>query len=1239
MALASASGTPFDKNAVKNDGGAVLNIGDSDKFGNLNITKASSSPKNESGPVERDGDVGSTSDRAGVQKANSSQPFAKPPESNIVFGAGVNDKLSSRDYSGSLDNDATEAARGILRTSAAGSGALAGFDMFARPDAEISTGRTRPANAGRAVRFIDPETGADATASGLKPTRSNPSSLRWNFGGLPQKINFKRRDLSEPYVRVELSTDDTGQVVYQYAPFSPYPEDGIHEDAFIFEISTVPEGRTAGGWGAYGYNSPNDSFQIPTVDNGYYDCVIDWGDGTTESFVDTGGSHDESTAPEHQYSSTGIYTIKISGDFRGISSYYSGSTTDDRSHDYLKIINVSRWGTKFRFLHDNAGSSNLLPLMGWLSKKHVDYLNANFPNNWYGYFSGNQGPSSSASRRPQGVEFIPRYFENCLLNELDSDKKLSGSVSYQGAAGRLGYTGGWWGSADEGSVSGIDENGNLSKVLADNNGVIKFLYETDPDSVYTLISSYNGMSSDDSQYYRPQHRDNNFYFYLWDLEIPGTDPNKYSVDSTDDTDYSVSNSGMANTLASFSTVTEAPLGTGGLYNLSGWKPSTNTLVHTSTYPTVITGVYNAEYADFSDVTTAPGLFSYLDANRNATSPPQGELQFDVRSLDISSLTYAPGLFAGVGFPQASEGYYPLDGLDLSNVTNLQAVFYGASQIPTVSGITLGSGVNVAAAFARTSFHANGSRDVTNFVDASDGNLYHFLYLSSYNDSSTSGWNTSHITDMCGLFRQISSFNQPLNSWDVSNVTDTSHMFSRSTSFNQDLSSWDVSSVTKMQYMFQNVYSYAYNLGSWDVSNVTNMESMFEQCHGIRTTSEIAAGFANWNTSNVTNMKKMFYGQSQLAQYAHDMNIENWDVSNVTDMSEMFGISHNFNRQLNWTFAPVVNCKHFLPTGYSQPLTNWTLPVSGYGLFSVCGYFDTTMQSYISALDVSSVQGFEGWFGGNRTYSTFNHAGITSWDMSNARSLKEMFYKNRSFNQPIGSWNTSNVTDLNSMFYSDSNNSFKLPFNQDIGGWDTSNVTDMSEMFRFGLFNNGASSSISGWNTSNVTNMSYMFQQCPFNQPIGSWDVSSVTNMSYMFFANQAFNQDIGSWDVSNVTDLNSMFYSSRFNQDVGSWDTSNVTNFIQLFGVNTAFNQDLYNWSFVSAEGQNALQLFLYGASALSATNARQALKAIHRDFPSFSQNIPAPNRVNIKNLNTAGTEEAAMIANLAASGFTVYAT
>ena len=64
----------------------------------------------------------------------------------------------------------------------------------------------------------------------------------------------------------------------------------------------------------------------------------------------------------------------------------------------------------------------------------------------------------------------------------------------------------------------------------------------------------------------------------------------------------------------------------------------------------------------------------------------------------------------------------------------------------------------------------------------------------------SNWDVSNVTNMSRMFRNATSFNQPLNNWDVSNVTSMNYMFRGATSFNQPLNNWNVSNVTRMTWM-------------------------------------------------------------------------------------------------------------------------------------------------------------------------------------------------------------------------------------------------------------------------------------------------------------------------------------------------------------------------------------------------------------------------------------------------------
>ena len=65
----------------------------------------------------------------------------------------------------------------------------------------------------------------------------------------------------------------------------------------------------------------------------------------------------------------------------------------------------------------------------------------------------------------------------------------------------------------------------------------------------------------------------------------------------------------------------------------------------------------------------------------------------------------------------------------------------------------------------------------------------------------SNWDVSQVTDMSGLFRNFTTFNESLASWNVGQVTDMRWMFCYAQSFNQPLSSWNVGQATDMGWMF------------------------------------------------------------------------------------------------------------------------------------------------------------------------------------------------------------------------------------------------------------------------------------------------------------------------------------------------------------------------------------------------------------------------------------------------------
>jgi surface protein len=103
---------------------------------------------------------------------------------------------------------------------------------------------------------------------------------------------------------------------------------------FVFTINTA---NTSAG------STTNTQFKLPLVSGGTYAFTVDWGD-TSSNYITAWND----TATTHTYSSTGTYTVTITGTCIGWNTLNTG--------DRLKIINISQWGN-LKFIN-NANINN-----------------------------------------------------------------------------------------------------------------------------------------------------------------------------------------------------------------------------------------------------------------------------------------------------------------------------------------------------------------------------------------------------------------------------------------------------------------------------------------------------------------------------------------------------------------------------------------------------------------------------------------------------------------------------------------------------------------------------------------------------------------------------------------------------------------------------------------------------------------------------------------------------------------
>jgi len=107
---------------------------------------------------------------------------------------------------------------------------------------------------------------------------------------------------------------------------------------------------------------------------------------------------------------------------------------------------------------------------------------------------------------------------------------------------------------------------------------------------------------------------------------------------------------------------------------------------------------------------------------------------------------------------------PIEGWDVSNVTNMGLMFARGSFNQPIGQWDVSSATNMAGMFEGASFN-----------------------------QTIGGWSVYNVVNMAGMFFE-SSFNQPIEQWDVRNVTHMGSMFGWAQSFNRDLSSWCVANI-------------------------------------------------------------------------------------------------------------------------------------------------------------------------------------------------------------------------------------------------------------------------------------------------------------------------------------------------------------------------------------------------------------------------------------------------------------
>ena len=165
-----------------------------------------------------------------------------------------------------------------------------------------------------------------------------------------------------------------------------------------------------------------------------------------------------------------------------------------------------------------------------------------------------------------------------------------------------------------------------------------------------------------------------------------------------------------------------------------------------------------------------------------------------------------------------------------------------------------------------------------------------------------GWNTEKITDMSGMFRRETTFNEDIGGWNTSNVTNMSDMFEGAINFNKHIGGWNTSNVTNMAGMFWRATSFNADISGWKTGRVTNMSYMFNEATNFN------QDISEWDINNVEYMGGIF---EEATDFSYLYSLEGWDIDipnptahdtvGIQDYGEREGVAfevHNIFRKMN-----------------------------------------------------------------------------------------------------------------------------------------------------------------------------------------------------------------------------------------------------------------------------------------------------------------------------------------------------
>ena len=315
---------------------------------------------------------------------------------------------------------------------------------------------------------------------------------------------------------------------------------------------------------------------------------------------------------------------------------------------------------------------------------------------------------------------------------------------------------------------------------------------------------------------------------------------------------------------------------------------------------------------------------------------------------------------------------------------------------------------------------------------------------------TAGINTSRVKNMRFMFSGGKWIIKKIKitNLDTSNVEDMSYMFAASpyeqsiTADPIDLSGFNTSKVTNMQGMFSGSHFPFIDIRHFDTSNVTNMESMFADLHKV--TSLDLSGL---NVKKVSNIQYIFSGSNDL----QSLNLAGWELDSITSMYSLFSnLPKLTSLNLNGFTTKNVTDMTYMFAG-TKKLANLDLSSFDTSKVTTMERMFQDMESLnsinLSSFDTSSVTSMQYMFSMNITNPPISTLDLSNFNTSNVTNMGGMFEGMANLTDlKIQSFDTRKVTNMDRMFYW----AFMSPENSilDISNFDTRSLISAVGMFNY-----------------------------------------------------------------------------------------------------------------------------------------------------------------------------------------------